>query len=238
VILLSELRAGSTIGGYRILVTPTEILNAIKQVDGAGSGLDADLLDGMLPATTNTASTIVQRDASGNFSAGTITANLTGKATSADKWATARTISLTGSVTGSTTMDGSGNITIATTTNHTHSYLALTGGTLTGDLTLSGATADRIYFSGSDAVLDTDGNMIFSIDYNSDTVDTEYYSWKKNAGATEIMKLTGAGVLTVNGNTVFHAGNDGSGSGLDADKLDGKEFADIDGNAFLYSLIF
>lgn len=49
--------------------------------DGAGSTLDADLLDGMQPATANTASTIVQRDASGNFSAGTITASLNGTAT-------------------------------------------------------------------------------------------------------------------------------------------------------------
>jgi hypothetical protein len=43
--------------------------------DGAGSGLDADLLDGLNSATSNTASTIVARDASGNFSAGAITAN-------------------------------------------------------------------------------------------------------------------------------------------------------------------
>lgn len=39
---------------------------------------------------------------------------------SADKLTTARTISLAGSVTGSGTFDGSGNLSIATTTNHTH----------------------------------------------------------------------------------------------------------------------
>ena len=43
--------------------------------DGAGSGLDADLLDGYNSATANTANTIVLRDGSGNFSAGTITAS-------------------------------------------------------------------------------------------------------------------------------------------------------------------
>ena len=47
---------------------------------GAGSGLDADLLDGYSSATANTANTIVLRDASGNFSAGTITATLSGNA--------------------------------------------------------------------------------------------------------------------------------------------------------------
>jgi hypothetical protein len=51
--------------------------------DGVGSGLDADLLDGLQSATANTASTIVARDASGNFSAGTITATLNGNASSA-----------------------------------------------------------------------------------------------------------------------------------------------------------
>ena len=45
-----------------------------------------------------------------------------GAATSANKLATARTITLSGSVTGSTSFDGSGNVTISTTTNHGHSY--------------------------------------------------------------------------------------------------------------------
>lgn len=55
-----------------------DVLTKIKTVDGAGSGLDADLLDGYTPASTNTSNSIVLRDASGNFSAGTITASLTG----------------------------------------------------------------------------------------------------------------------------------------------------------------
>jgi hypothetical protein len=60
--------------------TASDILTKIKTVDGSGSGLDADVLDGMAPTNANTPSTIVNRDASGNFSAGTITANLTGNA--------------------------------------------------------------------------------------------------------------------------------------------------------------
>ena len=66
--------------------------------------------------SANTASRIVERDASGNFSAGTITASLSGNATSADKWSTGRTITLTGDVTGvSGVWDGSSNISFATT---------------------------------------------------------------------------------------------------------------------------
>jgi hypothetical protein len=77
--------------------------------------------------TDNVASTLVQRDASGNFSAGTITANLTGNVTgsvtggvsgnagTATKLATARTINVSGDVTGTAqSFDGSADITIPT----------------------------------------------------------------------------------------------------------------------------
>ena len=54
--------------------TAADVLSKLLTVDGAGSGLDADLLDGLTTASANTASTVVVRDASGNFSAGAITA--------------------------------------------------------------------------------------------------------------------------------------------------------------------
>lgn len=57
----------------------------------------------------NTANTIVQRDASGNFIANTITAALNGLAATATKLATARTIN-------NVAFDGSANITIADST--------------------------------------------------------------------------------------------------------------------------
>ena len=43
----------------------SEILTAIKTVDGSGSGLDADLLDGMHASSGTNGNTIVQRNASG-----------------------------------------------------------------------------------------------------------------------------------------------------------------------------
>ena len=45
---------------------------------------------------------------------------------SASKWANPRTITLTGSVTGSVSIDGSGDVSLATTTNHTHTFDSLT----------------------------------------------------------------------------------------------------------------
>ena len=75
---------------------------------------------------------------------------------SAGKWTTARTLTLTGSVTGSASIDGSGNVSLATTTNHTHSYLPLGGGTMTGDITFTAvtstsypATSCKLYWTGS-----------------------------------------------------------------------------------------
>ena len=81
------------------------------------NNLNADLLDSMTTASANTASTIVNRDASGNFSAGTITADLTGNADTATTLETARTITVDGVVDGSVSFNGSTDVTITTTYN-------------------------------------------------------------------------------------------------------------------------
>lgn len=52
-----------------------DILTEILAVDGSGSGLDADLLDGYDSSSAATANTIVLRDANANFAANEITAN-------------------------------------------------------------------------------------------------------------------------------------------------------------------
>ena len=53
-------------------------------------------------------------------------AYITDNVASSSKWANARTITLTGSVTGSVSLDGSANVSLATTTNHTHTFDSLT----------------------------------------------------------------------------------------------------------------
>ena len=73
--------------------TAADVLSKLLTVDGSGSGIDADLLDGRNSATANTVNTVVHRDSSGNFSAGTITATLVGNVTG----------NLTGNVTGAVT---------------------------------------------------------------------------------------------------------------------------------------
>lgn len=63
------------------LFTGPNIIATIADDDGAGSGLDADLLDGMESSAVNNPNTIVNRNASGNFAANIITANLLGNVT-------------------------------------------------------------------------------------------------------------------------------------------------------------
>jgi len=66
-------------------------------------------------ASTNTASRLVIRDASGNFAAGTITAALTGNASTATALSSARSFALTGDITGSVSSDLTSGASIATT---------------------------------------------------------------------------------------------------------------------------
>ena len=92
----------------------------------------------------NIASTVVKRDASGNFSAGTITANLAGTASAATKLTNSRTFSLTGDVSGSANFNGENDCSIAVTVadnSHTHTWSNIsdrasctisTSGTITG----------------------------------------------------------------------------------------------------------
>jgi hypothetical protein len=98
------------------------------------------VFNGNIPATisvdattTNTASKVVARDASGNFAAGTITANLvgavTGNASTATQLQTARTIN-------GVSFNGTQDITIVATDT---TKVALAGSTMTGYLTLVGA---------------------------------------------------------------------------------------------------
>ena len=122
----------------------------------------------------NTASTIVFRDASGNFAAGTITGALSGNASTATTLQTARTIALSGDVVGSVSFNGSANATISTTIqpnsvalgtdttgNYVASLVAGTGVTLANN---SGETATPTISIGQDVsntanVTFNDGNF-------------------------------------------------------------------------------
>lgn len=99
--------------------TAADVRTKLLTVDGVGSGIDADLLDGYHATTGTAASAIPVRDASGNLP-GNITgaaASCTGNAATASKLATARTITISGAVSGSASFDGSANISISVAAN-------------------------------------------------------------------------------------------------------------------------
>jgi hypothetical protein len=92
----------------------------IAVADNSHSHTSSNISDA---TNANTANMVVKRDASGNFSAGTITATLSGNASSASKWATARTITLGGDLTGNVSIDGSANVTLtAAVTDNSHNH--------------------------------------------------------------------------------------------------------------------
>lgn len=83
---------------------------ARSAISVAGNGLDYDETTGEVSSNgtaVNTPETLVSRDASGNFSAGTIEADLDGNAATSSAWQTARTFTI--GATGKA-VDGSGNV--------------------------------------------------------------------------------------------------------------------------------
>ena len=90
---------------------------------GKSANLPTNKVDGYCYVTTNDHKFYVDYTKDdGTLDRFALNAVYADSAGTATKLATARTISLTGSVTGSGIFDGSGNLSIATTTNHTHNY--------------------------------------------------------------------------------------------------------------------
>lgn len=125
---------------------------------------------------------------------------LWGKQYGNNSWQPERTILDTGNYTG--TLDGR--------------YVKKAGDTMTGALNFANYTWNKV------------GDDVYMGDHNQEN----YFCLRANSGTTvginfynssdgDLGKLASAnGTLQWKGNTVWHAGNDGSGSGLDADKLD------------------
>jgi hypothetical protein len=125
--------------------------------------------------SANTASAIVARDASGNFTAGTITANLTGNvsgsagsttgnAATATALATARTFQLTGDVEASgVTFDGTGNVSLTTVIG--------TGAIVNADVNASAAIAkSKLNLGGTITSADLVDGTIVATDIANGTI--------------------------------------------------------------------
>ena len=191
--------------------------------DGAGSGLDADLLEGAQPDTSATANTIAKRDSSGNLTANIFNGSLNGNANTASKWQNTRTVSLTGDVTGSTNLDGSSNVSIATSipnkdsantpntlvqrdANGDFSAGTITA-TLNGNITGNAPTADK-WSTARTVSLQGDVTGSTSIDGSNDTTITTTIPNKDSANTPNTLVVrnssgdfsAGTITATLNGN--------------------------------------
>ena len=95
-----------------------------------------------LETESNTANTLVKRDADGNFEAGAITASLVGNSATATRLANARQIALGGDMSGSGTFDGSSNLTITSELNYVPTLPHYDSNDLSATATYSQVTID------------------------------------------------------------------------------------------------
>jgi len=236
--------------------------NVTGAVSGTHTAINSAVTEANDATNANTASKIVKRDGSGNFSAGTITAALSGNATTATTLQTARTI-------GGVSFDGSANINLpgvnttgdqnttgrANTALHWSTARTITlGGDLSGsvsirgdaNVTLTAAVADDSHnhtisnVDGLQTALDgkvDDSQVLTNVPAGAVFTDTNTTYSVGNGGLTEInftsalnSKLAGIESGAKGDQTATEIRSllttvDGSGSGIDADQIDGKHIA-------------
>lgn len=199
----------------------------VNQNDGAGSGLDADMLDGKQPSELNVAS--------------------------ATKLETARTIwgqsfDGTGNVSGDVTLPKPNGVSTTYAIDFfedTHKYLFAEGGVLKYGLK---PNINTIIHSGNysnyalplsggvvKGVTTINGNSKTSAPLEIETPGMNYNGYIKFASSGTTTGYLGMGGIdkpvfrssaAIN-YTLWHSGNDGADSGLDADLLDGKHLSDL-----------
>ena len=154
----------------------------IGQSDGSVVAIGGKYYTALVDAATsaNTASTIVKRDANNDFTAGTITANLSGNATTATTLKTARGIGLAGDATGNVMFDGSANV------------------TLTVDLSDTGVVAGTYGGSSNIAVFTVDAEGRLTSASNTAVSIAANLSFAGDTGGTGTLALA-TDTLTING---------------------------------------
>jgi hypothetical protein len=241
------------INGNRILTTADE---------GSGNGLDADTVDGVhgpfvkeggtdfngqYPLAVRTSANVIFSNSGITYTGSTDTLNVSGSINiagnrvfaddyhpNADKWTTARTLSLNGDVTGSVSWDGSANVTLTTTVaNNSHDHdklLAVDDRDMKPNTSGvgSGIKGIRAFFSsygGMTGTANTDYQDVLVIDTYSDTSggNANAITIDKSNGQMRLWNASHTATSWGSPSLVWTSTNDGSGSGLDADTVDGVQ---------------
>lgn len=180
--------------------TASDILGKLVTVDGAGSGLDADLLDGQ---DSSYYANIVARLGYTPLNALAYTASdILGKLVTVDGSGTGLDADL---------LDG----------RQAAEFALLSGASFTGPISAANLVSST---GGSAGFTFTDrANGDNWVVYASGGVANFYVNGGNRVSITASGGVSAAGAITSAGSIVWNAGNDGSGSGLDADLLDGQE---------------
>ena len=183
--------SGVTAGSYGSAANvPVITIDAYGRITAAAntavagvSGVAYDTATGIYTISTS-AGTSYPKDLgigtadSPSFAGLTVTNTITGNIATSDKWKTARTLALTGAVTGSQSIDGSGNVSITTTATADPTL------TLTGDAT-GNATFTNLG-NASLAVTVVNDSHSHSHANLTGTVVKEHLDWTADQGANNI----------------------------------------------------
>ena len=193
-------------GDNHIRLLKSTIKSSFPNITGAVTATHSAINSGVSLANTatnaNTASSIVKRDGSGNFSAGTISANLSGD--------------VTGNVTGNLTGNVTGNVTGNASTSSSTSGNAATATRLatTRTISLSGDVTGSASFNGT-------GNATISATVGNDS--HQHSIAYVNGLQSALNAKLASSSYTASDVMSKVKSLDGSGSGLDADTLDGLQ---------------
>lgn len=200
--------------------------------DGSGSGLDADLLEGQHGSFYQNAGNLNAGIVPVARLSGTYDISISGRAAVASNADYASN---------SDKLNGKDSSDFALA-GHTHNYVSKTGDTMTGTLTAPGyqindantkigeGSNNSVRIQTNYGYVDIGPQNTGWVHFNTDR--PEFY-FDKPVEATNMLKIYNTDTwLTgsegrINNQTIWHRGNDGSGSGLDADLLDGKNWEDI-----------
>tara|TARA_B100001248_G_scaffold262035_1_gene255698 strand:+ start:1497 stop:6623 length:5127 start_codon:yes stop_codon:yes gene_type:complete len=229
--------ASGTIPAARL--SASDLLTKIKTVDGNGSGLDADTLDGIGSGS------FLRSDANDTYT-GTLSlaghivdsgdsrsVKLMGGTTNSQpflgigeqslygmkiRWDSSQSIEFDGFW--NTSVDGARNKDLGSINVNTSTWnfpaATFSNGINVGDLANGGITGNNYDITGVNSLAfnDPGEGIIFKSGLTLILIDDDN---------DNICNFDGAAELRVNNSKVWHAGNDGSSSGLDSDKLDGQE---------------